>query len=52
MEYNKDIDGISGATISVQAITRAVKKNSITFSKLIEQLKWIGNLNWETYQKN
>ncbi len=39
MEYNQDIDGISGATISVQAITRAVKGNSITFSNLIEQLK-------------
>ena len=39
MEYNLDIDGISGATISVQAITRAVKENSITFSNLIEQLK-------------
>jgi Na+-translocating ferredoxin:NAD+ oxidoreductase RnfG subunit len=39
MEYNQDIDGISGATISVQAITRAVRENSITFSNLIEQLK-------------
>lgn len=39
MEYNQDIDGISGATISVQAITRAVKENSIAFNNLIEQLK-------------
>jgi len=39
MEYNQDIDGISGATISVQAITRAVKENSTTFSNLINQLK-------------
>jgi Na+-translocating ferredoxin:NAD+ oxidoreductase RnfG subunit len=39
MEYNQDIDGISGATISVQAITRAVRENSVTFSNLIEQLK-------------
>ena len=39
MEYNEDIDGISGATISVQAITRAVKENSIKFTKLIEELK-------------
>ena len=39
MEYNQDIDGISGATISVQAITRAVKENSTTFNKLINQLK-------------
>ena len=39
MEYNQDIDGISGATISVRAITRAVKGNSITFSNLIKQLK-------------
>lgn len=39
MEYNQDIDGISGATISVQSIIRAVKENSITFSNLIEQLK-------------
>ena len=39
MEYNEDIDGISGATISVQAITRAVKENSIKFTKLLEELK-------------
>ena len=39
MEYNENIDGISGATISVQAITRAVRENSITFNNLIEQLK-------------
>jgi Na+-translocating ferredoxin:NAD+ oxidoreductase RnfG subunit len=39
MEYNQDIDGISGATISVRAITRAVMGNSITFSNLIKQLK-------------
>ena len=38
MEYNQDIDGISGATISVQAITRAVKENSAAFSKLIKDL--------------
>ena len=39
MEYNQDIDGISGATISVQAISRAVKENSTTFSNLLKQLK-------------
>ena len=39
MEYNEDIDGISGATISVQAITRAVKENSIKFAKLLDELK-------------
>lgn len=39
LEYNQDIDGISGATISVQAITRDIRENSITFSKLIEQFK-------------
>ena len=39
LEYNQDIDGISGATISVQAITRDIRENSITFSKLLEQLK-------------
>ena len=39
MVYSQDIDGISGATISVQAITRSVRENSITFSNLIEQLK-------------
>ncbi len=38
MEYNHDITGISGATISVQSITRAIKKNSISFSSLIEHL--------------
>ena len=38
MVYNKDIDGISGATISVQAITRAVRTDSKIFSELIEQL--------------
>lgn len=39
MEYTEDIDGISGATISVQAIIRAVRENSVTFSNLIAQLK-------------
>lgn len=39
MEYNRDIDGISGATLSVQAISRGVRKNSITFTKFINQLK-------------
>ncbi len=38
MDYNKDISGISGATLSGQSITLAIKENSITFSKLIEQL--------------
>ncbi len=39
MKYNRDIDGISGATISVQSITLAVKEKSIAFSKLIEHIK-------------
>jgi len=39
MEYKQDIDGISGATISVQAITLGVRKNSLTFSKIKEQLQ-------------
>lgn len=52
MEYNKDIDGISGATISVQAITRSIKENSANFSNLIKQLQWTGLLNSETFRKN
>jgi Na+-translocating ferredoxin:NAD+ oxidoreductase RnfG subunit len=39
MEFNKDIDGISGATISAQSITLALKRNSIKFKQLIEQLQ-------------
>lgn len=38
MQFNKDIDGISGATMSVQSITHAVKKNSIAFNKIIKEL--------------
>ncbi|RLD24568.1 MAG: hypothetical protein DRI71_02205 [Bacteroidetes bacterium] len=38
MKFNQDIDGISGATLSVQSITHAVKNNSIAFSKLIKEL--------------
>ena len=38
MQFNKDIDGISGATMSVQSITHAVKKNSIAMSKIINEL--------------
>jgi Na+-translocating ferredoxin:NAD+ oxidoreductase RnfG subunit len=38
MQYNQDIDGISGATLSVRSITHAVKKNSIAFSKIIKEL--------------
>ena len=38
MKFNQDIDGISGATLSVQSITHAVKKNSIAFSKIIKEL--------------
>jgi len=39
MEYNDDIDGISGATISVQAITKSIRKNSTTFNNILKQLK-------------
>lgn len=39
MEYNEDIDGISGATISVQAITRSIRENSTTFNDILMQLK-------------
>jgi Na+-translocating ferredoxin:NAD+ oxidoreductase RnfG subunit len=37
MEFNKDIDGISGATLSVRSITRAININSKSFSKLISE---------------
>ncbi|MEN8247857.1 MAG: FMN-binding protein [Bacteroidota bacterium] len=39
MEYPSDIDGISGATISVQSITMALKKNSIEFQEIIGLIK-------------
>lgn len=39
MEYNQDIDGISGATISVQAITRSIRENSSSFNKILKQLE-------------
>jgi Na+-translocating ferredoxin:NAD+ oxidoreductase RnfG subunit len=38
MQYNQDIDGISGATLSVQSITHAIEKNSIAFSKIIKDI--------------
>ena len=39
MKYNQDIDGISGATISVQSIILAVKEKSLAFNNLIQQIK-------------
>ena len=39
MRFNKDIDGISGATLSVQSITYAVNKNSIAVNNIIKGLK-------------
>ena len=34
MKYGKDIDGISGATISVRAITAGIKRMSMNMTKL------------------
>ena len=39
MEYLKDIDGISGATISVRSINRGVKRNSEEFYSYLTQDK-------------
>jgi Na+-translocating ferredoxin:NAD+ oxidoreductase RnfG subunit len=38
MEYNKEIDGISGATLSVRSISRALKNDSKMFYELISEL--------------
>lgn len=37
MQYTKDIDGISGATLSARSITLAIRKNSMIFSELIKK---------------